>query len=192
MCVGAESLAEESIDPLRPVRMDAGSHIWSTTLLLTLEALSVALCAWQLRASDALYTLVRSNDLGPGPVRWGGPSSSAYLGAAMGLSVALLVFAWGRKYADLLHTLARRAAPLALAALLPPLFQWRIWVDRDLVHLLYVLTVVLLTKNLVFYSLSAPTLVSDDPEASAMVERCRCVGDGLDTMVRAMPQRLAV
>jgi uncharacterized membrane protein len=192
MCAGADILVEETFEQTRCARADTRYDFWSTAPMLAAELLSLALGAWQMRSSEALSALVRSNELGPGPVRWGGAGTVGSIGAAVGFGIALLVFTWGRKYSGLLHVLARRAAPLMLVALLPPLFEWRVWVDRDFSHVLYVLAVVLATKRLVYYSFSTPNIDVDcHPDCARVVERCRRAREGLASMAGAMPRQLA-
>jgi uncharacterized membrane protein len=192
MRLGSESLLEESIEPLAMERFGLRSRAWSTSLLLTVELLSLGLCIWQLRSSEALSSLVRSNELGPGPARWGGAGNVASVATLLGVMVSMLVFIWGQKYTGLLQALARRAAPLMLAALLPPLFEWRAWVDRDLIHVLYVLAVVLATKKLFYVALSAPSVdTNHSPECAKIVERVAKMRDDFRTIGHALPRHLA-
>jgi uncharacterized membrane protein len=189
---GSDLLAEEAVGLAPAVREDARDSYLSTALLLTFEFLSLALCAWQCRSSDAIALLVRSNELGPAPVRWGGQGTIALVCVVAALGLSLVVFTWARAYAALLVAFAQRAAPLVLAALFPPLFVWRAWSDRELVHVLYVLAVVLATKKLVFYSLSTPTIdVSSSPELARIVARLRSLRDDFARMADATPRWLA-
>lgn len=192
MRLGSESLVEESIDRLPSAHDDHPSRFWLASALLTLELVSLGLCLWQMRSSDAVSTLVRSNELGPGPVRWGGTGSVAVVAAALGVALALGAIAWGRKYVCLLQAFAARATPLLLAALLPPMFEWRAWVDRELTHVLYVLAVVLATKKLVHVSFSAPSIDTNrHPECAAIVARLARTRDDFRAIGRSLPRNMA-
>ncbi len=192
MCVRSDSLVEESIEQSPSTRVDARSSFWSTSLLVTLEIISLGLCVWQLRSTEAISSLVRSNELGPGPVRWGGPDNVATVAAVLGIALSVSVFTWGRKYACLLQAVATRAAPLLLAAFLPPLFQWRAWVDRELIHVLYVLAVILATKKLIFVALSAPRIDTNHcPDCTRIVQCVGCLKRDARAIASALPRHLA-
>jgi len=191
MRLRSESNVEASIERLPLARDELPSRFWATSVLLTLELLSFGLCAWQLRSADALSSLVRSNELGPGPERWGGAGSVAAIATFISLVVALAALTWGRKYACLLQTFVLRCAPLLVAALLPPLFEWRAWVDRDLSHVLYVLAVVLATKKVFYVALSAPAIDQKHcPECAKVGGHLSRLAFEFRTIARALPRHL--
>lgn len=193
MRVRADCREEEMVEPATPKRVVPRLEIWSTAILLTLELLSLLLCLWQLRSIDVLSIFVRNNEIGPGQVAWEGPRILVRIGLALGLILTIALATWGRKYVELVHLWVRWGAPLLLAALVPPLFQWRIWVERDLVHVLYVLTVVVATKSLVHYALSAPTLrLERHPEYRRFAELGGRIHSGVHAMAAALPRQLAL
>lgn len=192
MRVRADVCEEETVEPAAAKSVAPRSEIASTAILLTFEVVSLLLGAWQLRSFESLSSYVRVNEAGPGHAVWGGAHAMVRIGLALGIILTIAALVWGRKYLEVLHLWVRRAAPLMLLALLPPLFQWRIWVERDLVHVLYVLAVVAATKALVHYSLSAPALhVAQHPEYRRVVELGTRIRVGARSMALALPKQLA-
>lgn len=189
MRVGSDC-CEDSPRGLPPI-ISVAPHLemWLTPLLIVLETLSLSLFVWQLRCYDALTAIVRSNDAAPGQLRWGEPALAAQVGVILGVVLASTLLVWGRKVSAFVHLWARRATPLALLAFAPALFQWRIWVERDLVLVLYVLTVVLATKAIVHYALTAPPLhLQHHPDCARLVEREKRWAEGARSMFAALPR----
>lgn len=192
MRVAADLLAEDLPEQPFVVKKHARVCLWSLTLLLTLELVSLVLGAWQLRSAEALSSLVRNNELGPGQLYWRGSSYLAAVAASVSVTLSILAATWGRGYAGLVLAVVRRASPLMLAVFLPALFDWRIWVDRELVHVLFGLSVVLLTKKLVHYALSGPAIgLSDCADRPEILDRARRFRDDFALMRSAVPQSLA-
>jgi len=133
-------------------------------LLLGLEAAAIVLGSWSWSYSDALLEWVRHNQFGQG-THTHPPTIPVVLGFASVALVSLGVMTCLPSLRALMHQVARRAAPLILLAFLPMLFNWRLWVDRDLLHLFYAFTVVGLAKWLVRYSLETPDLGDGVPRA---------------------------
>src|SRR5512138_1748041 len=97
MHVGVDSLTDEVACGSAPsIRGSESSKFWLTTMLLTLQGLSLALCLWQLRSSDTLSAFVRSNELAAASARWGGVERVAIVGIAGGFGVSLLYFIRGK------------------------------------------------------------------------------------------------
>lgn len=193
MRAAVEFDADASFEQATQARTSLRACFWSVTTLIALEAMSVALGAWQLRSADSLALLVRNNEVGMGPVHWNGSAFVACTGASIGVGIALLIFTVARHYAGLLQAVSRRLSPLLLAALLPPLFNWRIWVDRDLVHVLYGLCIVLATKKLVHFSLSGPPLeLADCAHRQDVVDGLRGLRDDFSRIRNAIPRALAL
>src|SRR5262245_5697431 len=96
--------------------------------LLAAEGGSVALALWFIGARGHLPSLVYNNTL---------PPASRKLAMAMLLAGAALaagggLVAWVRRGAaglDAIDRVARRLAPLCLAALVPLLFHWQLWTE---------------------------------------------------------------
>ena len=129
---------------------------WASAML-TLEAVSVAVGIWAWRHSEALVELVRRNQVPP-TLHAVAPQLVALIAACVGLAMAAIVNVRGGRAQKALHVLAQRGLPLILLVFLVALFNWRVWVDRELVHLLYALTVIVLAKHLVAYALRAPKM----------------------------------
>ena len=160
--------------------------------MLTLEVVSVAVGVWAWLHSDALLELARRNHI-PLSLHIISPQAVALLAGGFGVSLATVVGWQGDEAKKVLHGLAQRGAPLILASFLAALFNWRLWVDKELVHLLYALTVISLAKYLVACALSAP----DMPATShrnwlrfwAAAQRARA---DLRVTIKALPRYLPV
>jgi uncharacterized membrane protein len=149
-----------SMDGQEPGPSQSGMNFpnwpWAS-VMLTLEVVSVALGLWAWRHSDALVELVRRNQVPP-TLHTVTPQLVALIAACVGIAVATLVNAQGDRAQKALHVLAQRGSPLILLVFLAALFNWRIWLDRELPHLLYALTVIVLAKHLVACALRAPKM----------------------------------
>jgi uncharacterized membrane protein len=102
--------------------------------LIGLEAASVGLAGWELRSGDRLYAYVVSNALSP----------SARVFVFLNMGVAILVAAAAcavvlvrqrERGVVTLERFGRRAAPLILTGALPLLFDYPLWIGRDLTFL---------------------------------------------------------
>ncbi len=103
--------------------------------LATLEAASVGLGFWAVISPSAVPGYTRQN-AAPAPSR-----HYTVLDMGAGVAVAMVIiaatFAWKRRQGlDVVERLVRRASPLALAGLLPFLFDVRLWDGRELEFLL--------------------------------------------------------
>ena len=159
-------------------------------VLLAFEFTSVAVAIWAFKHPDAWLDFVRNNAV---------PHSSAaeavrrlaFGVASCALVLAGLVASRGLRAQLFLQGLAQRGAPAILASFLAALFNWRLWVDRELPHLLFTLTALVLVKATVRYALSAPAL---PPLRSAVgrkiVLQLRQMGDDLKLSGAALPRHL--
>ena len=122
--------------------------------VLALVGFSLGLCLWEIWSASVLYDFVMTN----GPTRARGLDAVifAVCGAAIFFLIAVLLLAWRRLLVgDPIERLGRRLSPLALAALLPLMFQWRFWQGgREIVFLLLVLVLVLSAQKLFQISLA--------------------------------------
>jgi uncharacterized membrane protein len=115
---------------------------WLTRLsravgLAMLEAASAGFAVWALLSHSLMPAYARDNRLGSEGRRF------VFLDMGIGLAVALAivvgVFLWKRRDGlGFLERLVRRMAPLALAGAVPFLFDWRLWPDREIVFLSWV------------------------------------------------------
>lgn len=105
---------------------------WLRSLtLLILSGLSVGLCVWALSHRDLQEPLLLRNELGE-ELRRGQMLLAAVGGVGFGL--AGLVTAWLWKLVAL-ERAATRMCPLIVSALLPGLFQYELWLGRDVAFL---------------------------------------------------------
>jgi hypothetical protein len=102
--------------------------------LLVAQGASFGLLAWEIHAWPTIVPYAVNNTLVP--------NCRAHLVAAMGSGVGLavilgtlLILLGKGRGVDLLHRVAYRSAPLCLIALVPLLFDWELWVERDLTFL---------------------------------------------------------
>ncbi len=110
--------------------------------LLAAEGASIGLLGWSLRVWRRLEPYVAHNILTPANRGW--VVLDMAIGVAVAVLIGLLLSAWKRRagVAAALR-LGRRSAPLILAGFLPLLFNWRLWVGRDLAFLALLGTVAL-------------------------------------------------
>jgi uncharacterized membrane protein len=99
-----------------------------------LEAASVGLAGWELRAGTRLVGYVASNAM-PKPAR-----NFVFINMGGAMLVVLLLagvfLLWKRGLAaELVHRVSHRCAPLALAAFAPLLLRWDLWPGRELTFL---------------------------------------------------------
>ena len=139
-----------------------GAPVWRPRLTVALSGLgvlalagfSLGLCLWELGTSSRLSDFVMTN----GPTRERGLSAVTFAvgGAAVFSLLAILLLAWRRQVCgELIERLGRRLSPLALAALLPLMFNWRFWQgEREIVFLLLVLVLVFSAQKLVHIALA--------------------------------------
>jgi uncharacterized membrane protein len=159
-------------------------------LLLSLEAVATTLGIWSYLHSDTLLEWAKQNRVA-GNVAMAPPAAAAAEAFCITALLSLLVLGFQKNLRLWIHTLARRAAPIILLACLPTLFNWRLWNDREMPHLLYALAVVGLAKSLVRYSLEAPLLSGDSPRGlNTLVLGLRnMLSDGACAL-RALPRYL--
>jgi uncharacterized membrane protein len=121
-------------------RSDAGEP-WLTRLartlgLATLEAASVGLGWWAIISPTAVPEFTRQNSASEQSRHY----TVLDMGMAVGVGLLLLaaVFVWKRREGlGVLERLVRRSAPLAVAGLVPFLFDTRLWDGRDLEFLIF-------------------------------------------------------
>ena len=102
----------------------------SVTLLLG-QGASIGLALWEWRSTKHLLAYVSKNEL-PRAAR-NGLLMSMIVGAALALLIAGALYYLRRpRGLDAVQRLALRGAPLVLAGLVPLLFHWQLWVERDL------------------------------------------------------------
>jgi len=168
----------------------ANSNLVWTITLLSCELTAIALGGWSWLHSDALLEWAKQNHLNKGMLTEP-PIALAGLTFVLAALSSLLMILFGVRTQRVVHSLTQRTAPLILFAFLPTLFNWRLWVDRDLPHLLYTFTAVALAKWLVQYSLNAPRVNACGNDYWA---RCsRKIGTVLENWacaLRALPRHL--
>jgi uncharacterized membrane protein len=115
---------------------------------LALVGFSLGLCVWELWYASTLQDFILTN----GPTRERGLSAVKF--AASG-TVLFSLLAYGLLVrsrlvrGDIMERLGRRVSPLALAALLPLMFNWRFWQGgREVIFLLLVLVLVFSAQKL--------------------------------------------
>jgi uncharacterized membrane protein len=99
--------------------------------LLAIEGLSIGLALWEAKSSQRLLAYVASNQVSLRARSYVMQSmaAGALLAILIGVAVVRLKAPQGLETA---RRLAYRCAPLSLAAFVPLLFNWRLWVGRDL------------------------------------------------------------
>jgi uncharacterized membrane protein len=102
--------------------------------LLVAQGASLGLCAWASSAGTELTAYATSNIIADPMRRHMLGAMVAGAGIASILAV-VLALRWRRGGVDLLSRVAHRSAPLCLAGLVPFLFEWRLWIGRDLTFL---------------------------------------------------------
>jgi uncharacterized membrane protein len=107
------------------------TRIVTTSGLTALEACSVGLAGWVVRAHRLMPAYARDNAIPWWDRRWVFINMGGALGVAAAVSAAVLL--WKRREGpEELERLVRRLAPLSLAALAAFLFDHRLWMDRDI------------------------------------------------------------
>jgi uncharacterized membrane protein len=100
--------------------------------MASLESASVGMAGWELSGHATLPAHTRSNAL------WAGARGFIFLDMGLALAVGVLILAallfWKRDL-RVIERLVRRLSPLALTALVPLLFDTRLWTGWDLVFL---------------------------------------------------------
>jgi uncharacterized membrane protein len=90
------------------------------------EGASVGLALWAIRAHDRMPGYIRANTLTPLGRKF--VMMNMLGGAALFAAVGLALWLWRRAAGlDLVDRIARRCAPLCLAALAPMLLHWQLW-----------------------------------------------------------------
>jgi uncharacterized membrane protein len=115
--------------------MDRLSRLARALGLATLEAASVGLGWWALISPSAVPGYTRQN-AAPSPSRH---YAVLDMGAGVAVAVVLIAVIFARRRREgleVVERLVRRASPLALAGLVPFLFDVRLWGGRDLEFLL--------------------------------------------------------
>jgi uncharacterized membrane protein len=102
-----------------------------SAVLLVGQGASLGLALWEWRSSKQLLVYVTRNELPRGARN--GALISMIAGAALALLIAgALYYARRPRGLDAAQRLALRGAPFVLAGLVPLLFHWQLWVERDL------------------------------------------------------------
>lgn len=127
--------------------------------LLGIEGASVALAGWSLRAGPLLSTHVLSNAL-PRSARMA-TLLDIGVGAALGMCVGALLLVYRRAGSEFVRRLSRRASPLALLWLLPPLWEYRVWKQRELAFLLLVALLLIAAQRLFAVAFESPPVFSN-------------------------------
>lgn len=110
------------------------SRIASTSALAALEASSVGLAAWVVRAHGLMVAYARENKIAWWDRRW--VFINMGCGLAVAAAVSAAVIAWKRRKGfETLERLVCRLAPLSLFAIAAFLFDPRLWGGRDVVFL---------------------------------------------------------
>ena len=175
--------AERRLAPIFP------SLTW-TALLLSCEFMAIALGVWAWSHADVLLDWARHNQISKA-YSVQSPTILAASAFASGTALTLLFAAYGANSKKLTHIIAQRAAPLMLLAFLPTIVNWRLWVDRDLPFLIYVLSVTALARWLVRFAMTAPSLQECDSRATATLSRAmRDFGGSWNCVVRTLPRQL--
>jgi uncharacterized membrane protein len=122
---------------------------------LALEAASVGLAGWTLRAGQRLPGYVAGNAL-PKAAR-----NFVFINMGVAMLAVLLVagvfLLWKRGLAvELVHRVSHRCAPLALAAFVPLLLRWDLWPGRELSFLVLAAIFTLSLQGLMRVSLDMP------------------------------------
>lgn len=145
----------------------------------------MALAGWFVRAHEYVPAYARNNDLDPERRRWIFINMGAGLAVALGIVAA--IFIWKRRRGvDFLERLVRRSSPLSLFALVPLLFDHRLWKDRDLVFLPLVLAFGLGTRAAFF------TRWTTEPAFPRVAQLCAALFDRLRAAGRPMRWALRV
>jgi uncharacterized membrane protein len=128
--------------------------------MLFAEGLSCGFGVWALLSRSVLLAYVAANDIDP--LRRAALMKDMF-GAALGPCAAALIYLLVRwksfaSAARRVHAIGWRLAPLALAGLVPLLFQWQLWPGRELVFLVMASLFCLGLQGLTRAALLAPPL----------------------------------
>ena len=108
--------------------------------LLVAEGASLGLAGWFLRSRDAIASYVSANALVPTARQKIVLSMAICALVVAGVGAALLIWRRRSDGLDLVERVSRRCAPLCLAAVVPLLFHWQLWVggQREMTYLILV------------------------------------------------------
>jgi uncharacterized membrane protein len=138
---------------------------------LAAQGASVGLLVWELHAWPKLHSYTTGNVASP--------RCRQHLLQAMAIGVGLavvlatiLVLVRRTRGLDLLHRVAHRTAPLCLLGLVPLLFDWELWVGRDLTFLVLASIFGLALQGLMRIALGTPPVFRVDwSRARALARR---------------------
>ncbi len=138
---------------------------WSQALWWVVELASLSFAVGVMSLGEARTDFLRSGKLSSAHEFGFTPWDFTAVGAAVGV----LVLAAGVSFGAMprIAWLGGRLRPLAIAGLLPALFDWRLWAHRDLPFLLYCSAVVFGFKWLVDQALRMPGLGREGPDPTA-------------------------
>lgn len=136
-------------------------------LLLAGVGASLGLLGWTLRIGDRFVGYALGNVMTRQGRIWAGANMAIGAALAAGLGLALMLRPRWRQ-GELAHRLAARAAPLALAWLLPVAFTWRLWSGHELAMMVLLAFGALCLQGLIGIALaSAPVLCPGVPFTGA-------------------------
>lgn len=184
------SIVKQRKAVVRQVNGYAYPNLAGAALMFGCEVAALALFGWSWLHSDILVDWAKHGQLNPAAAA---QLPSLIVGACLvcTAAAALVVSAFSEGFGRLLQTVVQRCAPLILLAFLPTLFNWRLWVDRDMPHLFYVLGVVALAKWLVRQSLLAPHLADSGIRwCTQLSSHAHAVFNEAASMARALPRWL--
>lgn len=141
---------------VEPLSAESVRAIVLSLALLAIEGASVALAGWTVRAGPLVATHVMSNGL-PRSVRMTTLIDVA-IGAALGMCIGGLLIVYRRAGPDVVWRLSRRVSPLALLCFLPPLWDYRLWKQRELTFLLLVALLLIAAQRLFSFAFASPPL----------------------------------
>ena len=157
--------------------------------LILLEGVSLGLAFWSLRVRDRLPPYVASNELSQtGRTYLLGNMAGVALLLCLAATVVLIVHRLRKRTQagiDVVDRAAWRGAPLIVSGLVPPLFQWRLWIDRELTFLTLATVVVLGLQGLTRAALSTPPVFS--PTLGERLGRLRPMAWLAAKLVRTKP-----
>jgi len=167
----------------------SASWPWTCTLL-ALEFASVAVGYWALKHPDGWLDFLRHNQV-PHSNEAATIRALALWAAGAGALLAVVVTTLGSRALFRLSGVAQRCSPLILVSCLVSLFHWRLWLGRELPHLLFTLTTLILTRVTVRHALQAPAFPGFDAATWRWLSlRARGTVDGLRSIVAALPRSL--
>jgi hypothetical protein len=149
-----------SIENDAPAPAPPLTRSFSALGLLAVEGASIGLAGWFFRSHAKLTSYVTSNVLPPAARQKILLTMSVCALLAVGTAAA--VWIWRRAAGlDVIERASRRLAPLCLAAVVPLLFHWQLWVggQTELTYLVMVTAFVLMLQALTRLALeTAPVL----------------------------------